>query len=115
MGGPAVRSAQPEPRVERAEEDVEDVERAQLALLEERAELVAVARPPGRGVEPEEEADHGAIPRSRSRPSDANDASAVSCSWRTVAPRPVSRYGRRRSTGGRASISPRSSSRARAA
>ncbi len=45
--------------VERAEEDVGDVERAQRPLREERRELVAVPGPPAGGVEAEEEGDHG--------------------------------------------------------
>ena len=51
---------------------------------------------------------------SRRRPSFAKSANWRSCSASTVEPSPVSRYGRRRSTGSSASMNPRSSRRASA-
>ena len=44
-------------RVERAEDDVCDVERAELAGLEDGAELIAIPPAPMRGVEGDEEPD----------------------------------------------------------
>ena len=78
--------------VERAEQDVGHVERAERPLLEHRGELVAVAGAPARGVEAEEQGDHGTLRPSagsrpsRRRPSCANSESSWSCSARTVSP-----------------------------
>ena len=73
--------------IERAEQDVGDIERAERPVLEHGGELVAVASPPARRVQTEEEANHGrarqpAVRPSRWRPSSANAASSWSCGWR---------------------------------
>ena len=59
MFGVGAQPPQVEVGIERAEEDVRHVERAERPLPQERLELVAVARPPAGGIEAEEEGDHG--------------------------------------------------------
>ena len=99
-----------------AEQDVGDVERAEGSLLEERRELLAVARAPRRR---DSSGAGGASPAGPARA--AGGRAARTRRARAAARRApsrrraVSRYGRRRSTGARASIRPRSSSRASAA
>ena len=65
-GGP--EAAEVQVGIERAEQDVQHVERAQGSLLEDGRELVAVPGAPARRVEAEEQGDHG---RSPAQPGDA--------------------------------------------
>jgi hypothetical protein len=47
--------ARAKPRVESAEEDVRHIERSERALLEDRLELIAVARSPMRRIATDQE------------------------------------------------------------
>ena len=83
------------------------------ALVEQGEELVLVAVAPGPRVEARSGASSGRLPEPlQADLGEPGQPVELACS--VVAPSPVSRYGRRRSSGSSASISPRRSSRASA-
>jgi hypothetical protein len=47
--------------IQRTEEDIGHVERAERSLLKDRGELIAVAVSPARRVEAKEQGDHGTL------------------------------------------------------
>jgi hypothetical protein len=59
MFGGGTKAAEMQVGVQRTEQDVGHVERAERALLEDGGELVAVARAPASGITAEEEGSHG--------------------------------------------------------
>ena len=86
-----VTSAQPEPSVERAEQDVGHVERAEWTFFEDRVEFLAISGSPASRVAADQERPHGGVSPSWRRPIWANSDRPRSCSARFDAPTAVRR------------------------